>query len=159
LGGIAGSYTKSTDRGADKAEDLFDSAVDEVRDAGVRNVFISFHVEDKDQVRLLRHQARDNQFGVHFRDYSVKEPFDEKWKSQCRERIEQTSALICMIGEDTCERKAVDWEIREAHRQNKMIIGVRIYRDKDHRIPQALIDANAPITEWNLAKLSKQLEK
>ena len=159
MGGDASSYTGSTDRGADKAEDLFDSAVDEVRDAGVRNVFISFHIEDEDQVRLLRHQARDNQFGVHFRDYSVKEPFDEKWKSQCKERIEQTSALICMIGEDTWKRKAVEWEIREAHRQNKMIIGVRMYRDKDHRIPQALLDTNAQITEWNLAKISKQLEK
>jgi len=119
--------SKKTDK---ERESAFDDAENEVRNAQVRNVFISFHIEDEDQVRLLRHQARDNQFGAHFRDYSVKEPFDEKWRSQCRERIEQTSALICMIGEDTWDRKAVEWEIREAHRQNKLIIGVRIHRDR-----------------------------
>ena len=159
MGGGASSYTGSSDREADEAEELFDSAVDEVRDAGVRNVFISFHIEDEDQIKLLRHQAKDNQFGLHFRDYSVKEPFDERWKSQCKERIAQTSALVCMIGEDTWKREAVNWEIKEARRQGKLIIGVRIHRDKDHQIPKMLKETNAPITDWNLAKISLLLEK
>lgn len=158
MGGGSGTF-KGAAGGTEEAEKLFDSAVDEVRQTGIRNVFISFHVEDEDQIRLLRYQSKDNHFGLRFRDYSVKEPFDERWKKQCRERIEQTSALICMIGEDTWERKAVDWEVKEAHRQGKKIIGVRIHRDSEHQVPQALIDENAPIVDWNLARISKLLEK
>ena len=160
LGGGASIYPGSSGgKDADEAEGLFDSGVDEVRDAGIRNVFISFHVDDEHYVDLLRHQAKDNQFGLRFRDYSVKEPFDERWKTQCKERIAQTSALVCMIGSETANRKAVDWEIREAHRQGKKVIGVRVQRNANHPIPQALIDTDAEIVDWNLARISKKLEK
>jgi len=124
----------------------------------VRNVFISFHVEDEDRVRLLRMQAKDNQFGIHFRDYSVKEPFDSAWKRRCRERIAQTSATIVMIGSDTASREAVNWEIAESLRQEKKVIGVRIYRHENHPIPKQMIENNCPIVDWNLARMSRHLE-
>ena len=157
MGGGGGSYHLPS-RTPEEAEKVFQTAVAEVRQAKVRNVFISFHIDDEAQVNLLRHQAKDNEFGLEFRDYSVKEPFDEKWKTNCKERISQTSALICMIGEKTVQREAVVWEIKEAYRQGKKVIGVRIHRDKHHPIPKPLLEHNAPIVEWNLAKISKLLE-
>jgi hypothetical protein len=123
-----------------------------------RNVFISFHIEDETQVDLLRMQSKDNEFGIHFRDYSVKEPFDEKWKTNCRERISQTSATIVMIGPETADREAVDWEIRESIRQGKKVIGVRIFKDENHRVPKALQENNCPIINWKLAEISKRIE-
>lgn len=158
MGGGGVSYSGSPSRTSEEAEKVFQTAVEEVRRAKVRNVFISFHIDDEAQVNLLRHQAKDNEFGLEFRDYSVKEPFDEKWKTNCRERISRTSALICMIGEKTAQREAVIWEIEEAYRQGKKVIGVRIHRDKHHPIPKPLLEHNAPIVEWNLAKISKLLE-
>jgi len=143
-------------RNSEEAEKIFKSAVEEVEQARARNVFISFNVEDEAQVNLLRYQAREG-LGVEFRDYSVKEPFDEKWKTNCKERIAQTSALICFIGENTAQREAVLWEIEEAYRQGKKVIGVRIYSDKNHQVPKPLIDHGAPIVEWNNEKISKLL--
>lgn len=120
-------------------------------------VFISFHVEDEPQVNLLRAQAKDGK--VEFTDYSVKEPFDEKWKTQCTERIAQSDMVVVMIGPETHQREAVDWEIRKANELGKPIIGIRIYRDENHRIPQALIDAQAKIGPWNLEAIQNQLDR
>ena len=38
----------------------------------MRNVFISFDVDDEGMVNLLRHQAKNDRFPFEFRDYSVK---------------------------------------------------------------------------------------
>jgi DNA-dependent RNA polymerase auxiliary subunit epsilon len=47
-----------------------------------KRVFISFHMEDEAQVQLLRQQAKDERYNIEFIDYSIKEPFDERWKTQ-----------------------------------------------------------------------------
>jgi len=130
-----------------------------VSDSGSnKRVFISFHIEDEAQVELLRQQAKDNRFGIEFTDYSVKEPFDEKWKTQCTERIKQSSVLICMIGPETYQREAVLWEINKAYELGKKVIGVRIYRNETHKVPQSMIENNAKIINWDLDKLSKEIE-
>ena len=159
MGGSASEYRTRPMRREGEAERIFDTATEEAQRARLRNVFISFHVDDAAQVNLLRSQAKSQDFDIEFRDYSVKEPFDEKWKTNCRERIAQTSMAICMIGEKTVERKAVIWELEEAYRQGKKVIGVRIYRDKKHPIPKPLQDNNAPIVEWNLKEISGLLEE
>lgn len=151
-------------RSASESEGIFKQAVQEVeeatqREGRVRNVFISFHVDDEAQVNLLRAQAKNENFDMEFRDYSVKEPFDEKWKTQCKERIAQTSAMICMIGPGTASRPAVIWELEENYRQGKKVIGVRIYRDRNDPIPQPLKDHNAPIINWNRDEIRRFLDQ
>lgn len=132
--------------------------VDEGKE-GQRNVFISFDVdEDESQVRFLASQAKDDRFPFHFRDYSVKEPFEEKWKERVRERISQTSAVIVAIGEKTHESKAVDWEIREAHRQGKKVIGVRLYKDENHKVPEAIREHGDDVVAWNAKQIAQELE-
>lgn len=123
-----------------------------------RRVFISFHVEDEAQVQLLRQQAKDERFDIEFIDYSVKEPFDNKWKTRCTERIKSSSVFICMIGPQTYKREAVLWEINKAYELGKKVIGVRIYRDRNHKIPKPLKDNNAKITDWNLSDIANELE-
>ena len=120
-------------------------------------MFISFHVEDEAQVSLLRHQAK-NSDKLEFIDYSVKEPFDEKWKTQCTERIKQSSILVVMIGPDTYKREAVLWEINKAYELGKKVVGVRIYRDQYHQIPQPLLVNHAKIIEWDLEKIQGEID-
>ncbi|MGD0396034.1 MAG: TIR domain-containing protein [Nitrososphaerales archaeon] len=159
--GGSSSYV-ATSRSADEAEQIFKDATKEVELAGekpkVRNVFISFSVADEAQVNLLRSQAKDPRYDLEFRDYSVKEPFDEKWKTQCRERIAQTSATIVAIGPDTASRDAVNWEIEESYKQGKKVIGVRISKERSDPIPTALREHNAPIVDWNLEDIKAQLD-
>jgi len=146
-------------RTVDDAERIFKSALQEVEETvkkreKARNIFISFHTEDEAQVNLLRSQAKDQKYDLEFRDYSVKEPFDEKWKTNCRERISLTSLTICMIGPNTAFREAVNWELEESYRQGKKVIGVRIYKDRNDPIPRPLKDHNAPVIDWDLNKIS-----
>lgn len=163
--GSNGDIQHTTGRGAGELGSEFarrDSEarrkIDE-RNAGQRNVFISFDVdEDKPQVRLLGSQAKNDRFPFSFRDYSVKEPFEEKWKQRVREKIAQTSAVIVAIGEKTHESDAVDWEIREAHRQGKKVIGVRLHKDENHKVPKAMKENGDRVVTWNAKQIAQELE-
>ncbi|MFY9299901.1 MAG: TIR domain-containing protein [Candidatus Nitrosotenuis sp.] len=161
MGGSGGSIDFSS-RGSDAGEKIFKSATDEAERATQsrvqRNVFISFAVEDEAQVNLLRSQAKDDRFDFQFRDYSIKEPFDEAWKTQCKEIIALTSVVIVAIGETTADSEAVDWEIREAHRQGKKVVGMRIHKGADHRIPRALTEHGDKIIDWKADQLGDELQ-
>lgn len=124
-----------------------------------RNVFISFHSKDEEAVKELRAQAKAHDGELNFRDYSIKEPFDEKWKTNCRERINQTSATIVMIGENTADRAAVTWEIEESYRQGHKVIGVRMRPGKNDQVPETLQEHNARIIDWNPSEISTELDR
>lgn len=116
-------------------------------------------MDDGDQVNLLRHQAKEDRFDLEFTDYSVKEPFDEKWKSQCTERINQSSVVIVMIGKDTYTREAVLWEINKAYELGKPIVGVRIYKDANHTIPEPMRQNGAKIVNWKMDEIQSAIDK
>ena len=121
-------------------------------------VFISFHIEDEAQVNLLRYQSK-NSDKMEFTDYSVKEPFDDKWKTRCTERIKQSSVVVVAIGEDTHKREAVLWEIRKAHELGKPVIGMRIHSDKNHKIPQPMLAHGDKVLPWKLDALQAELDR
>lgn len=121
-------------------------------------VFISFHVDDEAQVNLLRHQAKTSD-QLEFTDYSVKEPFDEKWKTQCTERIRQSTIVVVAIGENTHQREAVDWEIRKAHELGKPVIGMRISSDKNHKVPKAMVEHGDKVVPWKLEDIQSELDR
>ena len=123
----------------------------------MRNVFISFDVDDEGMVNLLRSQAKDNRFPFEFRDYSVKEPFEYGWKSAVRNLIHLSSAVIVAIGRNTHRSRAVNWEIDEAHRQDKLVIGVRLHRNRRYRIPLAM-DQYDMLTYWDTYEIAAILE-
>jgi hypothetical protein len=159
MGGGSDGYSIGPARDSGESQAAFDKTVDEAKRARLRNVFISFHVDDEVHVGLLRSQAKNENYDLEFRDYSVKEPFDEKWKTNCKQRIAQTSVVVVMIGEHTAEREAVNWEIEEAYRQGKRVVGVRIYKDKNHEVPKAMRDNRAPILDWNLKYIDREINK
>lgn len=124
-----------------------------------RNVFVSFDVDvDKPQVRLLASQAKDERFPFRFRDYSVKERIETKWKQKVAEKLEQTSAMIVAIGEHTHKSKSVAWEIEEAHKQGKKVVGVRMHSDVDHKVPAAISKHGDKVIPWNAKQIAKALE-
>lgn len=161
--GASGGFHYDPTSDSSTSEKKFQSATDEAERfsstaSGVRNVFISFHIDDEPQVRFLTSQIKQENSKLYFRDYSVKAKFDEKWRAQVRERISQTSATIVMIGEETANRPAVNFEIEESYRQGKAVIGVRIYKDKNHRIPDAMVRNKAPIVNWVLEDIQRELD-
>ncbi len=124
-----------------------------------KRVFTSFHMDDEYAKQLFTHQAKSDRYELDFINYAVNEPFDEKWKTQCKERIAMTSVVIVLIGPETYSREAVNWEINEAYSQGKKVIGVRIHRYEKHRIPQQMIENKAKILNWDLDKISEELNE
>ncbi|MCD6476720.1 MAG: TIR domain-containing protein [Candidatus Aenigmarchaeota archaeon] len=122
-------------------------------------VFISFHMDDRHAKELLVAQAKSDKFDLEFINYAVNEPFDNRWKTQCRERINQCSVVICLIGEKTYQREAVLWELNTAYDLGKKVFGIRIYRDKNHIVPLPLKQHNAKIILWNIPDIVKELEE
>jgi hypothetical protein len=155
MGGGDTYYTPP--RTADESEKVFRDTMDEIKqitsEEKVKNIFISFAMEDEKLIQLLRSQSKDPDFDMRFRDYSVKEPLDEKWKMRVRQRISQTSGTIVAIGKETAKSQAVNWEIDESYKQGKKVIGVRLYRDRTDPLPPALILHKSPIINWDTKKI------
>ena len=77
-----------------------------------KRVFISFAVEDKVLRDFLVGQKRNDNIDISFMDYSVKEPWDEKWKTNCRTRIKGCDGLIGIITTNTPKADGQLWELK-----------------------------------------------
>jgi hypothetical protein len=117
--------------------------------------FISFEMEDKWARDFLVQHAKDKRTDIEFMDYSVQNPWDSSWKTNCRQRIARTKGTIVLIGRTTYKSEAVLWEINETQRQGNYIFGIQINRDNIHAIPKGLDPAG--IIRWDFDKLVQRL--
>lgn len=117
--------------------------------------FISFEMEDKWARDFLAQHSKDDRNDVEFYDYSVKEAFDSKWKTECAKRIALTKGTIVLVGETTWKSEAVLWEIAETSRQKHYIFGVQINKDKTYTIPEGLPRGN--VIRWDFEQMAKWL--
>jgi len=124
-----------------------------------KKVFISFHMDDRHAKELLVAQAKSDRFDLEFVNFAVNEPFDDRWKAQCKERIKQTSVTICFIGENTHQREAVNWELKTSYELGNKVFGIRIYRDQNHIIPAPIREHNSKIIAWNIQDIVAELER
>lgn len=118
--------------------------------------FISFEMEDKWARDFLAQHAKDKRNDVEFLDYSVKVPFDSKWKTECVKRIGATKGTVVLIGSTTWSSEAVKWEIAETLRQGHYVFGVQINTDETHTIPTGLPAKN--VIRWDFNQIVQWLE-
>jgi antiphage defense system Thoeris ThsB-like protein len=113
--------------------------------------FLSFMVEDSWARDFLFQHANDRRNDIAFVDYSLHTPFDEKWKTNCRDRIAQTKGTIVLIGSKSSNSEAVKWEIAETSRQGHYLFGIQINRDKSWTIPAGLPSKN--VISWDFDQI------
>jgi len=113
--------------------------------------FISFEMEDNWARGFLAQHAKDKNTDIDFYDYSVKDPFESEWKTECRKRIAITKGTIVLVGPTTWKSEAVLWEIAETIRQNHYMFGIQIHRDKTHTIPDGLPRKN--VIRWDFDQI------
>jgi hypothetical protein len=117
--------------------------------------FISFQVEDKWARDFLVQHARSKNNAIQFVDYSVHQPFDEKWKTNCRQRIAQTKGTIVLVGPACYKSEAVLWEIAETSRQGHPIFGIQINHGKTYVTPAGLPVSR--VIRWDFDSIVRQL--
>lgn len=126
----------------------------------IKNVFVSHYHEDEDSIKQFKDLLSADYC---IKNYSVtSEKYnnatnEEYIKSLLRPLINQSSTLICLIGPETHDSRWVDWEIREAEKLDRQIIGVYIQGAKDSDIPPALEEFADAIVGWNTGNIEKAL--
>lgn len=116
------------------------------------NVFVSHYHEDEDNIKRMKDLLGDD---YSIRNYSVTSDkynnahSKEYIKSMLRPLINQASTFICLIGPNTHDSEWVNWEVEQALKQGKRIIGVYLWGAKDSDIPPALEDAADAMVGWN----------
>ena len=115
--------------------------------------FVSFQMEDRWARDFLSQHARDKRIGFEFIDYSIKEPFESKWKTNARARIARSRGTIVLIGPHTASAAAVLWEIAETLRQGHPLFGIQINRDYTYPVPAG----TSRVIRWNFDAIAREL--
>lgn len=120
------------------------------------NIFISHYGKDDEHVHSLK--ERLNAQGYNVRNFSVdstnhkdgRKPSDAVVERLLKMRISWSSTFICLIGPRTHTRDWVNFEIEQAKKQNKRIVGIYTYGNKDTAtLPSAFKETEANVLGWN----------
>lgn len=127
----------------------------------IKNVFVSHYHEDEENIKNFKDLLSDDycikNYSVTSEKYNRAEN-EDYIKSLLRPLINQSSTLICLIGPETHDSKWVDWEIREAEKLDKQIIGLYIRGAQDSDIPPALEEYADAIVGWQSEKIKAALD-
>ena len=96
-----------------------------------KRVFISFAIEDKWARDYLVGQAKNENSPFEFVDMSVKEPWDDKWKTRCRTKIKGCDGVIALVSKNTKNADGQLWEVKCAKEEGVRTRGV--YTSSDDR--------------------------
>src|SRR5262245_45576003 len=115
-------------------------------------VFLSFVQEDLNLVNLFRAQAKNSSSELEFADYSIKEPFDSGRADYIGRgilaQLRLASVAICLYGPTTYQSNWVNWELQQALRLGKPLMGICLYRDERVQYPAPL--QNYPRLGWDI---------
>ena len=138
-------------------------------DPKTRNVFIShFHGHDA-HVDKLTALAEGRGFSLRNSSIRTLKPKNqERWEKKqvkeepirrwLRRKVSWAGEVVVLIGKETAQRKWVDWEIEEAHRQGKRIIGVYLPGATDSDLPDNFKKYATSLVAWDPKKIIDAIE-
>jgi len=133
-----------------------------------RHVFISHHHNDDKKVDELTNLLIKG--GSDVRNSSVRmKPANERRMAEglvkeetirriLRMKISWASTVVVLIGKGTHTRPWVDWEITQANKQGKRIVGVYEHGGTDAEKPEALERYGSAIVAWNTDSIINAIE-
>ncbi len=89
-----------------------------------KRVFVAFAASDEKWKNLFTGQAKNAKVPYEFIDMSVKEPYDEQWKTKCRTRIKGCDGAIVLVTKNLKKADGAIWEIKCAKEEKSPLIGV-----------------------------------
>jgi hypothetical protein len=121
-----------------------------------KKIFVSFAIEDSYARDFLVQQGRDNRSPFNFVDMSVKEPWDSKWKTRCRELIAGCDGVIALISKKTRAADGARWEMQCTKDENIPMMGVHIHKDDKGMIPIEV--SGHRVIEWSWDGIAKFID-
>ena len=76
-----------------------------------KRVFVSFAMEDKVYRDLLKGQSLNVSSPFEYVDMSVKEPWDDAWKTRVRSRIKGVDGVIALLSKNVLNASGAKYEI------------------------------------------------
>jgi hypothetical protein len=133
-----------------------------------KHVFISHHHADDAHVDQLTALLSKN--GHDIRNSSIRAKpanqerldkglvSDETIRRLLRRKISWAGTTVVLIGKDTHKRPWVDWEINQANKQGKRIVGVYVRGGTEADVPDALRKYASSIVGWNTQRIIDAIE-
>ena len=133
-----------------------------------RHVFISHHHKDDAEVGKLTDLLARR--GYDIRNSSIRaKPKNqarldkglvkpETIRRLLRMKISWAGKVIVLIGKQTHSRPWVDWEIKQAHRQGKPIIGVYAEGASEADVPPSFEEYGTKLVDWNPDRIIDALD-
>ena len=119
---------------------------------GRKRIFVAFAAEDAYARDFLRGQARNENCPFDFTDMSLKEAFDERWKTQCRSVIKGCDGVIALLSSQTWRADGARWEMWCANDEKKPMLGVHISKNDKGAVPPEL--QGKRVIEWTWADIA-----
>ena len=115
-------------------------------------IFISFAIEDSKYRDFVVGQAKNGNSPFEFVDMSVKEPWEDQWKTKCRTKIRGCDGMIALVSQNTAAATGALWEVACATDEDIPIIGV--YIDSENK-PWVLPNefSGVKVVNWTWANI------
>jgi hypothetical protein len=133
-----------------------------------KNVFISHHHKDDKSVTDFTNLLAGKDYSIRNSSIRVNEKNKERLdkKQIPRKTLERllsmkmrwAGTVVVLVGSQTHSRKWVNWEIEQAAKQGKRIIGVFMNGGKDSDIPENLEKYGDGLVGWSSKKIIDGLE-
>lgn len=133
-----------------------------------RHLFISHHHADDTEVDKLTQLL--SRKGYDIRNSSIRAKpanqrrldkglvSDETIRRLLRIKISWAGTVVVLIGKETASRPWVDWEIKQANKQGKRIVGVYIRGGSQSDVPAALDEYASAIVGWNSESILEAID-
>jgi len=129
-----------------------------------RHVFVSHHHKDDANVDAMSSLLQS--IGCEIRNSSIRalRPInqermkkgmvkDETIRRWLRAKLSWCGAVVVLVGKETHTRSWVNWEIKEAMRQGKRIIGVWEHGGRESDLPENLRKYGVAVVGWQAGRI------
>ncbi|MBC6720513.1 TIR domain-containing protein [Treponema sp. Marseille-Q4130] len=131
--------------------------------ANKKNIFVAHCGEHEELISDFKSMMEKE--GFSFKDSSLtserpNNAHDENYikYSIIKPKMEWAGTVVVLIGKETSKSDWVNWEIEEAIKLGKQVIGVHVSKDYNYEIPEGLKDFADSIVPWNGNDIKKALD-
>jgi len=127
-----------------------------------KNVFVSHFNKDEENIRKLKSLLSKKGYTIKNASIDSTKPNrasnPEYIKRLLRMRIQWSGTFICLIGPKTHTREWVNWEIEQAFKKGKRIVGVFIDGAKDSDVPENFQKYGDALVGWHTDRIIDAME-